>query len=89
MASITETLQAESAKWLTNFGPSVISSGLQSVGLIKVAKPPTSNLTAAQVMSGEKGSIQNLPSPATSIPWGIIAGAGAALIALILIMKRK
>lgn len=88
-SNLGATFSSESSKWLTNFGPQVLSSGLQSAGLIKVSKPPTSNLTAAQVMSGQKGSISSLPSPASNVPWGMIAGIGAALIALIFFIKRK
>lgn len=85
-------LQTQASSWLTNFGPQVLESGLKSTGLIKVAKPPTSNLTAAQVQSGQSGSIQGLnqTSSSSGMPgWLIPLVAVIAVIGVIFAVKRK
>lgn len=85
-----DTLHQQSAGWLTNFAPQIIDSGLKKTGLIKVAAPPKSNLTAKQVKSGEKGTISQLHSKSSNgVPWGMIAAGFAALIAIIFVIKRK
>ena len=88
-----ENLQSQASSWLTNFGPQVIESGLQSTGLIKVAAPPTSNLTAAQVQSGATGSIQNFggaersATPAWLIP--VVIGVAALGVILFAFKGKK
>jgi hypothetical protein len=84
-------LQTQASSWLTNFGPQILESGLKSAGLIKVAKPPTSNLTAAQVGAGQTGSISGLNSTSASsgMPaWLIPVVAVVALIGVFFAVKK-
>jgi len=86
--SFIDNLQTQSQSWLTNFGPQVLDSGLKSLGLIKVAEPPKSNLTAAQVGQGQKGVY--LASPQNSMPAWIIplAAVVVVLIGFLAIRRR-
>jgi hypothetical protein len=88
---LLDTLKKQSASWLTNFGPQIIESGLKSTGLIKVAAPPTSNLTAAQVMSGQTGAINNLPSPSSNpMPaWLIPVAVVLGILGIVFVAKKK
>lgn len=91
MTNFWDTLEEQASGWLTNYGGAVLDSGLKAAGIVKVAEPPKSNLTANQVAQGQQGSISYLPSmsngggmPAWLIP--VIAGVG---LILVFFMVRK
>lgn len=87
--SFLSTLKAQSASWLTNFGPQIIESGLKSTGIIKVASPPKSNLTAAQVQSGQQGQIAGMAAPSGLPGWLWPVAALLGVVVVFFAVKRK
>jgi len=85
------SFKSAGSTWLSNLKPADIAGGLQRIGLIKVSKPPTSNLTSNQVSSGQNGSIQGIQSQSSDgMPkWFIPVMGVLGVIILVFVMKRK
>lgn len=51
-----DDLQDRAEDAFSNVTSKVIDQGVQSLGFLKIGKPPQSNLTAQQVQSGQSGA---------------------------------